>query len=255
VVGQTATLTNVAWHLDARLLAKIFQIKRVTLLNDLEAMAYAVPVLDPSEVLVLQQGEPLPGGNMAVIAAGTGLGEALILSFGGRLIPSRSEGGHADFAPRTEREIELMRDLTARVGRAEVEQVLSGRGLLNLHRITHADGACLAVKDETGRETPAAISKAALERRCGGCVEALNSFVEAYGAEAGNLALRTMSTAGLFVGGGIAQKILPALTDGRFIRAFRDKAPLVDLLARVPVAVILKVDAGMLGAAVYAAGL
>jgi glucokinase len=255
VLGEIAQLTNAPWHVDVRLVAKTFGIGRAALLNDLEAMAYGVPMLEPSEVQVLQEGQPIPGGNMAVIAAGTGLGEALIHSVGGRLIPSRSEAGHADFAARTEREIDLMRALTARFGRAEVEEVLSGRGLVNLHRITHTDGGCLALEDESSPDAPAEISKAALERRCGGCVEALGLFVDAYGAEAGNLALRTVSTGGLFVGGGIALKILPALVDGRFMRAFRDKAPLADMVARMPVAVILNPDVGMLGAAVYAAQL
>jgi len=256
VVGDTAELTNVPWRADARLVAKAFDIHRVTLLNDLQAMAYAVPVLHESELHVLQAGEALRGGNMALIAAGTGLGEALLHNVEGRFIPSPSEGGHADFAARTEREITLVRDLVQRFGRADVERVLSGPGLVNLHRVTHT-GPCVAIGDEVAEDdptAPAAISTAALERRCHGCIEALNMFVDAYGAEAGNLALRTVATGGLFIGGGIAPKIMPALTDGRFMRAFCDKAPFDGMLRNMPVKVILNAQVGLLGAAVYAAG-
>ena len=214
-------------------------------------MAYAVPVLDESEVLALQQGEALRGGNIALIAAGTGLGEALLHNVAGRFVPSPSEGGHADFPARTEREIALVRDLTARYGRAEVEHVVSGRGLANVHRVAHRDpcAAGIALDDP---DAPAQITGAALDRRCPGCVETLDLFVEAYGAEAGNLALQTVATGGVYIGGGIAPKILPALQTGVFIRAFRAKPPLDALLAAMPVKVILNADAGLLGAAVFA---
>src|SRR5207248_2940138 len=211
-----------------------FHFARVMLLNDLQAMAYAVPVLEPSEVHVLQDGTPLPGGNIAVIAAGTGLGEALLHNVGGRFIPSPSEGGHADFPARTEREIALLRDLIVRYGRADVERVVSGPGLVNVYRTTH-NGRCAAAVDAADADAPAAISTAALERRCDSCVEALAMFVEAYGAEAGNLALRVVSTGGVFIGGGIAPKILPAMANGAFIRAFRAKPPLEAMLASMPV--------------------
>ena len=254
VVGGAAELTNVRWRVEAERVAKDFGISRTELLNDLQAMAYGVPVLHGSELHVLQEGDAPIDGHMAVIAAGTGLGEAFLHNVGGRFIPSPSEGGHADFAARTEREITLLRALIQRFGRAHVERVVSGHGLVNIHRVTHGDGSCLAVENRNDPDTPAIISKAALERRCGGCVEALSIFVEAYGAEAGNLALRTVSTAGVFVGGGIAPKILPALADGRFMRAFRAKAPFEEMLARIPVKVILNAEVGLLGAAVYAAG-
>jgi glucokinase len=252
VLGDTAQLTNVPWAVDARAVAGAAGIRRVRLLNDLEAMAWAVPALTEAEVHVLQEGESLRGGNMALLAAGTGLGQALLHNVDGRFVPTASEAGHADFAARTEREIVLLRDLIQRFGRAEVEQVVSGRGLVNLHRVSHAS-PCEAVPDERDPDAPAAISETALQGRCPGCVEALEMFVEAYGAEAGNLALRTVATGGVFVGGGIAPKILPALTTGRFIQAFRDKAPLDAMLRRIPVRVILNAEAGLLGAAVYAA--
>lgn len=252
VFGDEAELTNVPWKVDARAVGDRFGIERVSLLNDLQAMAWAVPVLDASEVRTLQEGQPRPGGTIAVIAAGTGLGEATLHYVGGRFIPSPSEGGHADFAARTEREIALLRDLVRRYGRAELDRVVSGRGLVNMHRITHVT-ACAEVGDLEHHDAPAAISRAALEKRCGGCIEALDMFVEAYAAEAGNLALRTMATFGVFIGGGIAPKILPALADGAFLRAFRAKTPLEPLLDRIPVKVMLNIEAGLLGAAVYAA--
>jgi len=252
VIGHEADLTNVPWHIDATTVGRMFNIPRVTLLNDLEALAYSVPVLHGDELHPLQPGEPLRGGNMALIAAGTGLGQALLHFVGGRFVPSASEAGHADWAARTDRDITLLRDLIARYGRAEVEHVVSGRGLLNIHRTTHREAVCPVVDGLDAAEAPAAITGAALERRCARCVETLEIFVDAYGAEAGNAALRGVSTGGLFVGGGIAPKILPALTDGRFMAAFRAKGPLQDLLANMPVQVILNPRAGLLGAAVFA---
>jgi glucokinase len=252
VLGHAAELTNVPWRVDAREVARALSIGSVSLLNDLQAMAYSVPVLRDGEVHVLQRGVAVPGGNVALIAAGTGLGEALLHNVGGRLIPSPSEGGHADFAARTEREIAVVRYLTKRFGRAEVERVVSGRGLSNIHHVTHS-GRCEAGIDPDDLESPALISSAALDRRCDGCVEAFDLFIEAYGAEAGNLALRSIATGGVFIGGGIAPKILPALIDGSFLRAFRAKTPLEPMLDSMPVKVILNAEAGLLGAAVFAA--
>lgn len=253
VIDDAAELTNVPWRVDARRVASTLGLQRVSLLNDLEAMAYAVPVLTDTEVLVLQRGTPKDDGNIALIAAGTGLGESLLHNVRGRFIPSPSEGGHADFSARTERDIGLLRDLTSRYGRADVEHVVSGRGLVNIHRHLHR-GPCEAGITIGDPEAPAAISSAALERRCAACVETLDLFVEAYGAEAGNLALRGVTTGGVFVGGGIAPKILPLMTSGAFMAAFRAKVPLEQMLDAMPVKIILNAEAGLLGAAVFAAG-
>lgn len=253
VIDDSAELTNVPWRVDARVVARAFGLRRVSLLNDLEAMGYSVPVLEESEVLVLQKGHAVAGGNKALIAAGTGLGEALLHNVHGRFIPSASEGGHADFAARTEREMTLVRDLTARYGRADVEHVISGRGLINIHRHMHR-GPCAAGVSLDDPDAPAAMSSAAIEQRCASCVQTLDLFVDAYGAEAGNLALRGVTTGGMFVGGGIAPKILPLMTAGGFMRAFRAKAPLEPMLDGMPVKIILNAEAGLLGAAVFAAG-
>jgi glucokinase len=254
VIGDTAELTNVPWRVDARRVAAVFSLRRVNLLNDLQAMAYAVPVLREAEVHVLQEGEPLRGGNIALIAAGTGLGEALLHYVDGRFIPSPTEAGHADFSARTEREMALVRELTPRFGRVDVERVVSGHGLINVHTVTHRQ-PCTANVNIDDPDAPAAISLAAVERRCASCMEALDLFIEAYGAETGNLALRSVATGGVFIGGGIAPKILPALTTGSFMHAFRNKSPLEGMLEKMPVKVILNAESGLLGTAVYAAEL
>lgn len=268
ITSQVARMTNVPWVVDAAAVSERTGLKGTRLLNDLEALAYAVPVLEPHELAPLQHGVALDGGNAAVIAAGTGLGEALLHNVDGRFVPGASEGGHADFAARTPREIELLRALTAIFGRVSVESVVSGPGLVNIYQFTHAAFGtgplitptslaparlCPAVGQvDDLAELPARISQAATERACPQCVEALDLFVAAYGAEAGNIALRAVATAGVYVGGGIAPKILPALRSGVFLDAFRAKAPMADLLAAIPIAVILNDDAGLLGAAVHA---
>jgi glucokinase len=260
VTGLVARLTNVPWLADASRVAERLGDCPLQLLNDLEAMAYAVPVLEPDELGMLQEGVAVPTGNAALIAAGTGLGEALLHNVSGRFLPSASEGGHADFAGRTPRELALVEELSRIYGRVDNERVISGPGLVNLFRFTHGTHdlrrACqVAGSDADETDLPARISAAALGRQCEQCMEALEMFVEAYGAEAGNLALRAMATAGLYIGGGIAPKILPALEDGRFMDAFRDKPPVVDLLRTLPVSVILNPAAGLLGAAVRAAAI
>jgi glucokinase len=255
VVDDRATITNIGWATSAAEISAHFGNVPVRLLNDLEATATGIEALEDHELEVLQAGTRDERGNAAVIAAGTGLGEALLHRVDGRFEPVPSEGGHADFAARTDREIELMRRLRKEHGRAVIEHVLSGPGLINLHRLTHDDQACAAVPDPSAEDAPAKISQGALEGSCARCVEAMGLFVEAYGAEAGNLALRGVATGGVYIGGGIAPKILPALRDGRFMRAFRAKEPMDALVARIPVAVILNEQAGLLGAAVAASRL
>ena len=257
VSGMRARLTNVPWLADATPIADRLGDCPVQLLNDLEAMAHSVPVLDSDELVVLQEGSVVPSGNAALIAAGTGLGEALLHNVSGRFIPSASEGGHADFSARTPRELALVQDLVRSFGRVDVERVVSGLGLVNLFRFTHGTQdvrrACRVLGPEIEPvEVPAALTAAALEGRCEQCAEALDMFVDAYGAEAGNLALRSVATAGIYVGGGIAPKILPALQAGGFIDAFCDKDPMTDWLRAIPVTVIRNPGAGLLGAAVHA---
>jgi glucokinase len=248
VAGEIADLTNVPWHVDAGSVGRTFGLPRVDLLNDLEALAYALPVLVDSEVRVLQAGHAVSKGSIAVIAAGTGLGEAVLHWTDGRYRAHAMEAGHADFAARGDRDVAVLRDLSRRRGRASVEDVISGPGLTNIYRALHGRG-CTAGIDIDSASASEAISTAALGGGCRGCTEALETFVDAYGAEAGNLALRSIATGGVFIGGGIAPKILPALEAGRFMAAFRAKAPFETMLSAMPVKVILNSDAGLLGAA------
>jgi glucokinase len=268
VTDEIARLTNVPWRVERASISERLGFRRTYVLNDLEALAHGVTVLEADELAMIQRGVPHPRGNAAVIAAGTGLGEALLLNVHGRFVPGASEGGHADFAARTPREIEMLRELTRIYGRVRVEDILSGPGLVNVYQFTHQSFAagpmrtagvvapvrlCAAVGDVSDpAELPPRISRAAMEGACDRCVEALDLFVAVYGAESGNIALRAVATAGVYVGGGIAPKILPALQSGTFLDAFRSKAPMSDFVATIPVAVILNPDAGLLGAAVHA---
>jgi glucokinase len=252
VLGDAATLTNIPWDVNCGEIALCVGTPRVRLINDLEAMATSVDLLGPDELFVLQEGTPRVDGNAVVIAAGTGLGEAYLRRAEGKLRPAPSEGGHADFAARTDEEMELVRMLRRDYGRAEVEHVLCGPGLLNLHRFTHRDTPCASIRGVTPADMPTAVSDAALRASCPGCVKALSMFVSAYGAEAGNLGLRGVATSGVYIGGGIAPKILPALEDGRFMDAFRAKGSTAALVSAMPVKVILNLEAALLGAAVVA---
>jgi glucokinase len=268
VTDEVARLTNVPWQVDCERVAKRVGFRRTYVINDLEALAHGVTVLQDDELKMLQRGVSHPTGNAAVIAAGTGLGEALLHNVNGRFVPGASEGGHADFAPTTPRQIDMLRELMRIFPHVSVEHILSGPGLVNVYQFTHgAFGGgplltpssvaparlCAAVGEvDDPADLPKRISKAALDKTCDQCVEALDIFVAVYGAEAGNIALRTVATAGVYIGGGIAPKILPALESGTFLDAFRAKEPLTDFVATIPVAVILNPDAGLLGAAVHA---
>jgi glucokinase len=269
ITDQVARLTNVPWQVSAAHISRALAVEHVHLLNDLEALAYAVAVLTPDEVAMLQQGVRVASGNAAVIAAGTGLGESVLLNVGGRFVPGESEGGHADFAARTPRELQMVGRLTEILGRVSNEHILSGPGLVNVYQFTHdafgepygsparvlPSRLCAGVGVvEDPADLPRHVAASAMAERCPQCVEALAMVVEAYGAEAGNLALRTVATAGVYVGGGIAPRILPALRTGSFIRAFRAKEPMDGLVGCIPVGVILNPRAGLLGAAVHASG-
>jgi glucokinase len=268
VTDDVARLSNVPWLVDVGALSERTRIGRCFLLNDLEALGYAIPVLEPDEFAVLQQGVASANGNAAVIAAGTGLGEAMLHNVDGRFVPAASEGGHADFAPHTTRELRMAEALMKIFDHVSVEHVVSGPGLVNIYQFTHdsfgsspsfAPSTVEPRKLCTGvgqvrnpAELPAKISQSALERRCPLCVEAMDIFVDAYGSEAGNVALRYVATSGVYVGGGIAPKIIPALESGTFLDAFRAKGRMRDLVTTMPVSVILNPDAGLIGAAVHA---
>lgn len=251
VVHGEVTMTNVPWRVRAEEVVTATGVPHLRLLNDLEAMAYAVPVLAPHELHTLQPGVPNPEGNAALIAAGTGLGEAMLHRVGGRLVPVPSEAGHSDFAARTDDEHALVRALRARHGRADIEHVISGIGLAHVAAFFHEADRCAVAGEFAAAGAPARVSAAAAAGTCARCGATLDLFADAYGAEAGNLALRAVATAGLFVGGGIAPRLLPLL-DRRFMATFLDKAPMRPLLTSVPVHVILNDQAGLVGAAVAA---
>jgi glucokinase len=239
-------------------LRQALKIDTVYLLNDLEAAAYGVFTLENDEFYTLNEGLMHDTGNKALIAAGTGLGQAILYDDGRHFRALPSEGGHADFAPRNELEIEFLRYLLARFGHVSYERVLSGPGLFNIYRFLKesrgmAEPPWLAERFAAGDDPAATISTAALAKQAEICCTALDSFVSIYGAEAGNMALRFKSVRGLYVGGGIAPKILQKLKDGTFMRSFLDKGRYTELLAAMPVQVVLNPKAGLRGAAYYAA--
>ncbi len=257
VRGGTAVLPNLPWAVDAVLLAQALRLPAVALLNDLEATAWGLERLGEGAVATLLPGAPGADGNQAVLSAGTGLGEAVLVRAGERRIVLASEAGHADLAPRTDLEIDLLRWLRARHGRVSWERVLSGPGLASVHAFLAEAGrgeepAAVAAAIRAG-DAAAEISAAALEGRSERCALALDLFAAFYGAEAGNLALRALATGGVFLGGGIAPKILGWLGRGPFRAAFLDKGRLSPLLAATPVRVILDERAALRGAARVAA--
>jgi glucokinase len=254
VQDQTADMTNVPWRVDARAVRQQVGLGRVTLINDVEAFVHAVPLLEAGELATLHDAEADTAGNAAVITVGTGFGQGFLHRVDGRVVPLPSEGGHADFPARTPREMALVEWLAARHQRVDVERVISGRGLANVAEFVHA-GICPIASELGDADLPAAISRAALEGQCGRCRESLDILVSALGAAAGNAAILAVARAGVFIGGGIPAKILPALKWAAFRDAYLDKAPLDTLVAAIPVFAVLHPAAGLLGAAACAQGL
>lgn len=257
ITGRRVQMTNLAWAVDADRVSGLLNGVEVVLLNDLEAMAYGIGTLDDEDVETLQAGEPRPG-NAALIAAGTGLGEAQLIWDGTAHHPSASEGGHTDFGPRTPLEIELLEYLWTEFDRVSYERIVSGSGLPRIYRFLRdtnrgEEPDWLADAIEDTDDPAAVISEAAQNGRSALCKRALELFVDVYGAEAGNLALKNLSLGGLYVGGGIAPKILPELQNGRFIQAFHDKGRYRQLMEAIPVKVLLNPQAPLRGAARYAA--
>jgi glucokinase len=250
-------LTNLPWVLDSDQLRVNLKIEHVFLINDLEANGYGIAELTPDQILVLSQGDPAAEGNRGLIAAGTGLGEAILVWNGRTHLPMASEGGHSDFAARNEEEIGLLRYLQKTVGgRVSSERVISGLGLANVYaycRDVKGMEEPPWLKDRMRTEDPNAVIGELGESGASElCVETLNIFVSAYGAEAGNLALKILSVGGMYVGGGIAPKLLKKMQDGTFMKAFTDKGRLSNLLVQTPVRLILESRAALMGAAAYA---
>jgi glucokinase len=259
VTGEIIELPNLPWAIDSNSIRQRFGIKELGLINDLEANAYGLCELEEKDFAVLNEGIKSPTGNAAIISAGTGLGEAGMHFEEAMKIrhPFASEGGHTDFAPRNELEIELLRYLLAKFERVSVERVLSGQGLQNIYEFLRDSGRISApdwLADEILKadDIPAIISRHGLAGNSEICVVALNIFVSIYGAEAGNLALKMLATGGVFLGGGIAPKILPKLKETAFMNSFRAKGRMSQLLEMIPVRVVLNDKAALLGAAHFA---
>jgi glucokinase len=257
--GRVAT-PNLPWVVNADRLRDELQCGQVVLLNDLEANAHGLRVLGPDDFAVLNAGAADAAGNAALISAGTGLGEAGLFWDGTRHRPFASEGGHADFAPRTPLERELDEYLAGKFDHVSYERVLSGPGLVNVYRFLqqrggHPDELPALLAEFGVHDEAAAISAAALAGRGGLCGQALDLFVAVYGAEAGNLALKVLATGGVYLGGGIAPKILPKLRGPAFLEAFTAKGRMRELLRAVPVRVVLNDRAALLGAARHGADL
>ena len=253
VVGERCKTPNLPWTIDAQVIRKTAGLKNLQLINDLEANGYGISLLAEDEFATLQKGTSQSNGNGALISAGTGLGEAFLYRQGETFRPVASEGGHADFAPRNDLEIELLRYLLRRYQHVSYERVLSGLGLLNIYQFLRDAGhgkepSWLTEKLAQG-DAGATISKAALSRKSQLCVKALHLFVSIYGAEAGNLALKIKAVGGLYVGGGIAPKIVNKLHDGTFVSAFCEKGRLSSLMEAIPVRVILNPSTALYGAA------
>ncbi len=258
VVGGRAKLTNLPWVLDRKSLAAELGLKRVILLNDLLATAAAIPHLRREAIETLQQGREDPRGNIAVIAPGTGLGEAFVTRDGNRPRAYATEGGHADFAPRNGDELALRQEMVQRAGRVSYETVCSGPGIARIYDILGQTGLEKAIgRVQNDPENPAdpvpGIVAAALRAvdPCSLAVKTLRLYAGMLGAEAGNLALKILATGGLYLAGGIPPRILPFLKEEGFLRAFRDKAPMSDLMARIPVHVVLEPRTALLGAACW----
>ncbi|HXW89831.1 MAG TPA: glucokinase [Terriglobales bacterium] len=254
--GRVET-SNLPWVVEAKQLAKELKLEQALIINDLEANAWGIATLDAKDVVSLNPGNAQAIGNQGVIAAGTGLGEAGLYWDGLDYRVFACEGGHADFAPRNELEIELQRYLASRYGHVSNERVVSGPGLVNVFHFLRDTGrgtepSWLSQAMHDG-DAAAAISSAAIEGRCALCEQALTLFVSAYGAEAGNLALKLMATGGVFIGGGIAPKILAKLAEPLFLEAFTSKGRMRPLLEGIPVHVITNDKAGLQGAARCAA--
>jgi glucokinase len=251
-------LTNLPWTLDSRELSASLGIEHVFLINDLEANGYGVTELPPDQIFTLSEGDPSQMGNRALIAAGTGLGECLLIWNGHSHTPYPSEGGHADFAPRNEDEIDLLRFLKQKYnGRISYERVVTGMGLTGIYEFLREVRGMEEPPWLTGRiaatdDPNTVITEMALAGKSEICEKALDMFVSVYGAEAGNLALKLLSVGGVYIGGGIAPRILEKLKDGTFMKAFTDKGRMSQLLINMPVRIILESRAALLGAAAYA---
>lgn len=256
VVGGQAKATNLAWEIDEHRLTEALGLDRVTLLNDLVALTHAIPALQPNEVVEICRGQPEEGGNIAVLAPGTGLGEAYATRRGRELVAQPSEGGHTDFGPRTDLQRRLLAHLSDRCDHVSYERVCSGLGLPDIYDFLKHEGVApepdwlTKALTEVEDRTPVIVEAALDDKKpCALCERTLDLFVAILASEAANLALTVFASGGVFLGGGIPPKILPALKSQTFRESFRSKGRMSYWLKRVPVRVIMNTQAPLLGAA------
>lgn len=256
VLRGRSVLTNLKWEIVGEDIRKEFNYRAVGLLNDLEAMAYGVLHLQEADQAILQRGKPVEHAAISIIAAGTGLGEGALVWNGSRYQAVPSEGGHSDFAARNDLEVDLLKFLTARHGHVSWERILSGPGLFSLYEFLRLRSGIAEpswLKDTIASGDPsAAVSRAGMEGKDTVCSQALDLFVALYGAEAGNLVLKFFGTAGIFIGGGIAPKILARMQSGLFMDSFVAKGRFRETMKGIPVSIIVNERSALLGAAHYA---
>jgi glucokinase len=250
VVNNTVRATNLPWVIDGAEMAAFLGLKYVRLVNDLEAASYGIGVMEPSDLEVLYPGVPEPQATQVVIAAGTGLGEGILYWDGEQHVPIATEGGHADFSPSTDQQADLWKFLKKRNDFVSAELILSGRGFQNIHEFLSPYDKHVGF--DTTTDPAPEITRRALTGECPVCVATVNLWIEIYGSEAGNFALRALARGGIYVAGGIAVKILPKLKEGRFAAAARNKEKLEDYLAKIPITVVLNEDCPLMGAAFVA---
>lgn len=248
VIKNQVRATNLPWMVDARILENELQVPKIVLMNDLGATGHSIEHLAPDEFCVLNPGRPEPGGTRALLAAGTGLGQSILVWDGQRYRIVPSEGGHSDFAPHTEQQIELLRFMRRRYPQVSWELILSGRGFRTIHEFLSSTVKHASFEDPDADPAPEITSKG-LAKTCPVCVETLDLWTAIYGAEAGNLALKVLALGGVYVAGGIAVKIIDKIKDGTFFKAFKDKWHFENLLANIPVSVVLNESAPLMGAA------
>ena len=259
VTEEVIVATNLPWWIDIQSLQKLLSLKKVEVINDLVANAYGISVLKKGDFEILNAGR-IRKGTQALISAGTGLGEAILFWDGKQYVPSPSEGGHAEFGPRNHLETELFNYLSDRFDHVSYERVLSGEGLFHIYQFLKdskrfgSEPSWLS-EEMKGEDSPEVISEMARHRKSKLCWKALDLFTSIYGAAAGNLALQVMAVGGVYVGGGIAPKIIWKLKDGTFMKAFKDKGRLSRIVAQIPVKVIMNERTALLGAASRAASL
>jgi glucokinase len=257
VVHGRATITNLPWVIDTARLQAVLDLSSVVLMNDVQALAYALRILEREDLQTLNRGDPVQGGTMAVIAPGTGLGEAFVIWDGQRYRAYASEGGHTDFGPTDSRQAGLLQHLHRRFDHVSYERVCAGQGISSIYAYLKESGVAeephwLTKRLEAADDPTAVIVTAALQEPVSFlCRMTLEMFAAVLAAEAGNLALKVLALGGVYLGGGIPRRILPFLEQPQFMTAFQRKGRLAPLLARIPVHVILNPDAGLLGAAAY----